>query len=77
MDRARFTLALPDDPDLVTRLTAALARQSAPPITVGPSRTAVLEFEADTGEIMLRSRVIQALETAVGPDWQQLVRPVG
>jgi hypothetical protein len=76
MDRARFALAVPDDPHLMARLTAALAEQSDPPISVGRSRTAVLAFEADTGDIMLRSRVIQALETAIGPDWQRVVGPV-
>jgi hypothetical protein len=76
MDRARFALALPDDPELLARLTAELSRQSDPPISVGRSATAVLAFESSTGEMMLRSRVVQALEAAVGPDWQQLVRPV-
>jgi hypothetical protein len=76
MDRARFALALPDDPELLARLTAELERQSDPPISVGRSPTAVLAFEASTGDMMLRSRVVQALEAAVGPDWQRLVRPV-
>jgi hypothetical protein len=76
MDTARFAIAVPDDPQLVARLTAEIAAQSDPPISVGRSRTAVLAFEADTGEMMLRSRVVQALEAAVGPDWQHVVRPV-
>ena len=77
MDRAHFALAVPDDPDLVARLVAALAAQSDPPITVARSPTAVLAFESGTGEMMLRSRVVQALETAVGPDWQHVVHPLG
>ena len=73
---ASFALSIPDDPELVARLTAAVEHESDPPITVGRSRTAVLAFEAETGEMMLRSRVIQALEEAVGSDWQALVRPI-
>jgi hypothetical protein len=73
---ATFTLSVPDDPELVARLTTAVERQSDPPISVGRSRTAVLAFESSTGEMMLRSRVIQALEEAVGPDWQLLIRPL-
>jgi hypothetical protein len=76
MDPARFVLAVPDDPELVARLTATVVAQSDPPISVGRSPAAVLTFEARTGDMMLRSRVVQALETAVGPDWQRLVRPV-
>lgn len=76
MDLARFSLALPDDPALLDRLTAAIADQAAPTISVGRSPTAVLTFEADTAEIMLRSRVIQALEAAVGADWQNVVTPI-
>ncbi len=71
-----FALSVPDDPEFVARLTAAVEQQSDPPISVGRARTAVLAFESDTGEMMLRSRVIQALEESVGPDWQSVVRPL-
>ena len=43
---------------------------------MGRSRTAVIAFESDTADLMLRSRVVQALEKAVGPEWQLVVRPV-
>jgi hypothetical protein len=33
-----------------------------------------IAFEAATGEMMLRCRVIQALEVAAGPDWQTIVK---
>lgn len=73
---AHFALAVPDDPDLLARLTAEAAAPSDPRIIVGRSPTAVLAFSCDTGEMMLRSRVVQALEAALGPDWQRFVRPV-
>jgi hypothetical protein len=77
MDRSRFVLVVPDDPDLIGRLTSALAAQSDPPISIARSGQAVLAFESVTGQMMLRSRVVQALEVAAGPDWQAVARPVG
>jgi hypothetical protein len=75
--KARLSIALPDDADLIGRLTTALAAQSDPPIAVARSGEAVLAFESVAGELMLRSRIVQALEVAVGPDWQAVARPVG
>jgi hypothetical protein len=77
MERAHFNLAFPDDPELIGRLVTALNAQSDPPISTAPSGQTVLSFESVTGEMMLRSRVVQALEVAVGPDWQAVARPLG
>jgi hypothetical protein len=77
MERARLTLTVPDDPDLLGRPTTALAAQSDPPISLARSGETVIAFESATAELMLRSRVMQALEVAVGPDWQAVARPVG
>jgi len=76
VEHARFTLVLPNEPELLDRLITAVAVQDGPPITVGRSATAVLAFECDTWDGMLRSRVVQALEAAFGPDWQQIARPL-
>jgi hypothetical protein len=62
--RAPFTLALPAEPALLDRLLTELALQADPPISVGRSATAVLAFDCDTWDGMLRSRVVQALEAA-------------
>jgi hypothetical protein len=77
MDPARFVLALPDEPDLLARLEAQLAAQGPPAISVDRGSTVVLAFEADTADLMLRSRVIEALEVAAGPRWQLIARPIG
>jgi hypothetical protein len=74
VDPARFALAVPDDSDRLARLTEALAAQGAPPISIDHTPTAVLSFECETWEPMLRSRVVQALEVALGPRWQDVVR---
>jgi hypothetical protein len=36
----------------------------------------VLAFTPQMWEPMLRSRVMEALEAAAGPDWQRVVTPV-
>jgi hypothetical protein len=77
MEPARVRLAVPDDPALLDRLVAALARQGEPAISVARGSTTVLTFEAATAELMLRSRVLQAFEDIAGDDWQGLVEPVG
>jgi hypothetical protein len=69
-------LALPDDPDLLGRLTTALAAQSDPPISLARSGETVITLESVTPPMMLRSRVAQALELAAGPDWPTVVREV-
>jgi hypothetical protein len=71
-----FALALPDDPELIGRLATALQVQADPPIVLARSGEAVIMFESVTPPMMLRSRVVQALEVAAGPDWQSVVREV-
>ena len=71
-----FALALPDDPDLLCRLATALQVQSDPPISLTPSGETVVTFESITPPLMLRSRVVQALEVAAGPDWHSVVREI-
>ena len=74
METSRFALALPDDPDLMDRLVTALQVQSDPPITMARSAETVVSFQSATTPLMLQCRVIQAMETAAGPDWQSVAR---
>jgi hypothetical protein len=76
MEHARLAFAFPDDPDLIGRLVTALNSQDDWPMCAGRSGQTVLAFESVTAELMLRRRVIQALEVAIGPDWQGLARPL-
>jgi hypothetical protein len=76
MVRARFTMALPNDPELLGRLATALQVQADPPISLRPSGDALVAFESSTTDLVLRCRVIQALEQAAGPDWQTIARPI-
>lgn len=77
MDAARFALVVPDDSELLSRLAETLATQGNPPISLTRASHAVVTFECDTADLMLRSRVVQALEAAIGPDWQRVAQPVG
>jgi hypothetical protein len=75
MARTSLSFAVPDDPDLIARLATRFAIDGDPPISFQRT-SAVLTFEAQTSEMMLRSRVIQALTDTAGADWQTFVRPV-
>ena len=71
-----LSFALPDNPELIARLATRFASDGDPPVSFRRTST-VLTFDSLTSEMMLRSRVIQALTDVVGPDWQAIVRPVG
>jgi hypothetical protein len=75
MARTSLSFAVPDDPGLIARLATRFAIDGDPPIAFRRT-SAVLTFESQTSEMMLRSRVIQALTDAAGPDWQTFIRPV-
>jgi hypothetical protein len=36
----------------------------------------VISFKSSTTDLLLKRRVIQALEDAAGPDWQSIARPI-
>jgi hypothetical protein len=75
MARTSLSFAVPDDPDLIARLATRFAMDGDPPVSFRRT-SAVLTFKSRTSEMMLRSRVIQALTDAAGPDWPSFVRPV-
>jgi hypothetical protein len=77
MASTSLSFAVPDDPDLIARLATRLAIDGDPPVSFRRSSSAVLAFESQTSEMMLRSRLIQGMTDAAGPDWQAFVRPVG
>lgn len=81
MDPARFTMALPDDADLIGRLTTALAAQNDPPISLSRSGETVVAFESLTAEMMLRialSRPLRSQPVRIGrlPRVQSVSPPV-
>jgi hypothetical protein len=61
MDAARLVFAVPDDPDVLDKLRAAVAAQADPPIAVERPAAAVLAFECATWDMILRSRVMLGL----------------
>jgi hypothetical protein len=75
MPPTSLSFAVPDDPELIARLAKRFAVDGDPPISFHRTST-VLTFESQTSEMMLRSRVIQALTDAAGPNRQTFVRPV-
>jgi hypothetical protein len=75
MSPTSLSFAVPDDPDLIGRLASRFAIDGDPPVSFRRT-SAVLTLESQTSEMMLRSRVIQALTDVAGPDWQAVVRPV-
>jgi hypothetical protein len=75
MPATSLSFAVPDDPGLIARLATRFAIDGDPPISFRRTST-VLTFQSHTSEMMLRSRVIQALTDAAGPDWQTVVRPL-
>jgi hypothetical protein len=57
------------------RFAAALLHTGRPTITVDVAG-AVLRFSADTAEMMLRARLGELLEDALGPAWRDRLQPV-
>jgi hypothetical protein len=77
---AWITPALPSQSQTIPTRSAASSPPSPPrgdpPISAARNGQTVLTFESVTAELMLRSRVMQAIEVAAGPDWQAVARPV-
>ena len=61
----RLAVAHPQPADLWPRLRAELDAQGAPPIRFD-HEDGTVTFTADTGETVLRARVVDALAAAVG-----------
>jgi hypothetical protein len=73
MDAVRIAFAVPYDAKLIARLKTTLASSNDARVAVDRT-AAVLTFECVTWEPILRSRVMEAFEDALGPDWQRLCR---
>jgi hypothetical protein len=54
MARTALSFAVPDDPGLIARLATRFAIDGDPPTSFRPT-SAVLTFESQTSEMMLRS----------------------
>jgi hypothetical protein len=76
MSTSRVSFIMPADAAVLERVADAVAAQAAPLITVRRANSVLVDFECETWDILLRSRVMEAFEEAIGPDWSTVVQPL-